>query len=132
MFRSCARRPPGRSQEGVFVAAPALRHPDWRRALDGHEHRAPHLVFDWRPDGSPDELAEVAARLSAEVSGPVEAAICPHGAGPPVCWCRPPLPGLPLAFARAHGVDPSRSILVGTSPAHRTLATTLGARYVPV
>ena len=74
----------------------------------------------------------MAARLSAEVSGPVEAALCPHGAGPPVCWCRPPLPGLPLAFARAHGVDPSRSILVGTGSAHRTLATTLGARYVPV
>jgi diketogulonate reductase-like aldo/keto reductase len=58
--------------------------------------------------------------------------ICPHGGGPPRCWCRPPLPGLPLAFARAHGVDPSRSILVGTSTAHRTLATTLGAHYVAV
>jgi hypothetical protein len=38
---------------------------------------------------------------------------------------------LPLAFSREHRVDPSRSILVGTGPAHRTLATTLGARYVP-
>jgi hypothetical protein len=27
-------------------------------------------------------------------------------------------------------VDPARSILVGASTAHRTLATTLGARYV--
>jgi histidinol phosphatase-like enzyme len=77
-------------------------------------------------------LAAVAARLSAKVSGPVESALCLHAAGPPSCWCRPPLPGLPLAFARAHGVDPSRSILVGTAPAHRTLATTPGARYVPV
>ena len=125
------RTPPSRrSQEGVFVAASALQHAGWRRSLDGHEHRAPHLVFDWRPEGSPDELAEAAARLSADVSGQVETAVCPHGAGPPVCWCRPPLPGLPLAFARAHDVDPSRSILVGTSPAHRTLATALGARYV--
>ena len=64
--------------------------------------------------------------------GPVESALCPHPAGPPTCWCRPPLPGLPLAFAREHGVDPSRSVLVGTSPAHRTLATTLGARHVEV
>jgi histidinol phosphatase-like enzyme len=63
------------------------------------------------------------------VSGRVETALCPHPAGPPSCWCRPPLPGLPLAFARAHGVDPSRSILVGAGPAHRTLAATLGARY---
>ena len=74
----------------------------------------------------------VASLLAAEVSGPVESALCPHPAGPPTCWCRPPLPGLPLAFAREHGVDPSRSVLVGTSPAHRTLATTLGARYVEV
>jgi hypothetical protein len=54
-----------------------------------------------------------------------------HPAGPPTCWCWPPLPGLPLALARAHGVDPARSILVGRSPAHRTLAATLGAGYVP-
>ncbi|MBA2641613.1 MAG: hypothetical protein H0U82_01635 [Actinobacteria bacterium] len=103
----------------------------WGRALEPRDRRAPHLVLDWRADGSPDALAAVAARLSAEVSGPVESALCPHAAGPPTCWCRPPLPGLPLAFARAHGVDP-RSTLVGTGPAHRTLATTLGARNVPV
>jgi D-glycero-D-manno-heptose 1,7-bisphosphate phosphatase len=62
----------------------------------------------------------------------VESALCPHAAGPPRCWCRPPLPGLLLAFARAHGVDPSRSTLLGASAAHRTLATTLGAVYEAV
>ena len=62
----------------------------------------------------------------------LELAPIAHGGGPPTCWCRPPLPGLPLAFARSHGIDPARSILVGTSPAHRTLATTLGARYLAV
>jgi histidinol phosphatase-like enzyme len=62
----------------------------------------------------------------------VDSALCAHGAGPPTCWCRPPLPGLPLAFARAHGVDPARSIVIGASNAHRTLATTLGAYYVVV
>ena len=29
-------------------------------------------------------------------------------------------------------VDPSRSTLIGTGPAHRTLAAALGARYVQV
>jgi aryl-alcohol dehydrogenase-like predicted oxidoreductase len=125
-------RPAGRARAGVLVAAPALRKDGWVHALEQADRAAPHLVFDWRPDGTPDALAVEAARVSAEVSGPVESALCPHPAGPPTCWCRPPLPGLPLAFARAHGVDPSRSILVGASPAHRTLATTLGARYVPV
>jgi aryl-alcohol dehydrogenase-like predicted oxidoreductase len=128
-----ARTPPaGRTRAGVFVAAAALRQTGWERALEHGDREAPHLVFDWSPDGSVDALAADAARLQAVVAGPVESALCPHPGGPPSCWCRPPLPGLPLAFARAHDVDPSRSILVGTSSAHRTLATTLGARYIAV
>ncbi len=121
-----------RTRPGVFVAAAALRQPDWERALDGADPEAPHLVFDWSADGSHGDLAELAEQLANAVRGPVESALCPHGGGPPTCWCRPPLPGLPLAFARAHDVDPARSLLVGTSPAHRTLATALGARFVPV
>ena len=117
---------------GVFVAAAALAVPGWESAVLSGEKEAPHLLFDWKPDGTVDALAEHVTALSAQVTGPVESALCPHPAGPPSCWCRPPLPGLPLAFARAHGVDPSASILVGSAPAHRTLATTLGARYVPV
>jgi hypothetical protein len=127
------RTPPSRRvRAGVFVAAAALRQPGWQHALAQADRDAPHLVFDWRPDDTVDALTADVARVSAEVSGPVESALCPHPAGPPSCWCRPPLPGLPLAFARARGVDPARSILVGAGPAHRTLATTLGARYVPV
>ena len=123
------RTPPTRRAEaGVFVAAAAVR----KGAVDQGDRSAPHLIFDWSPDGTVEDLAELVALLSAEATGPVESALCPHPAGPPTCWCRPPLPGLPLAFARKHAVDPSRSVLVGTSPAHRTLATTLGARYVQV
>jgi hypothetical protein len=107
-----------------------LRQPGWEHTLEQGDVGAPHLVFDWIPDGSPDALSDVAARVSTEVSGPVETALCPHAAGPPRCWCRPPLPGLLLAFARTHGIDPAHSLLVGTGPAHRTLATTLGARYI--
>ena len=125
-------RSAGSGRAGVFVAAAVFREPDWKGALEQGDRGAPHLVFDWKPDGAAEELADLASLLAAEVSGPVESALCPHPAGPPTCWCRPPLPGLPLAFAREHGVDPSRSVLVGTSPAHRTLATTLGARYVEV
>jgi aryl-alcohol dehydrogenase-like predicted oxidoreductase len=118
------------ARPGVFVAAVALRQPGWEHTLEQGDVGAPHLVFDWIPDGSPDALSDVAARVSTEVSGPVETALCPHAAGPPRCWCRPPLPGLLLAFARTHGIDPAHSLLVGTGPAHRTLATTLGARYI--
>jgi hypothetical protein len=123
-------REPRAGQAGVFVAASALRALGWRDTIEAVDPTAPHLVFDWLPDGSPDDLADAVVALSSVVSGAVEPAVCPHAGGPPTCWCRPPLPGLPLAFARAHGVDPARSALVGTSPTHGTLATTLGARFV--
>jgi hypothetical protein len=98
---------------GVFVAAPALDSVGWRAEVPVD---APQLVFDWRPGDA----------------GPHEHAVCTHPGGPPVCWCRPPLPGLLLDFARRHGVSPENSFVVGVSSAHRTLAKTLGARFVPV
>ena len=126
-------RVPGASgRAGAFVAAAVLEAPGWKAEIAQAERAAPHLVFDWRPGGSRDDLDERVAELASVVTGPVEGALCPHGGGAPTCWCRPPLPGLPLAFARSRGVDPSQSTLIGTSPAHRTLATTLGARFVSV
>ena len=115
---------------GVFVARAALRSDDWRRAVGGLGESGHTLLFDWSPDGRVHDLAADGARLAAELGVPVETALCPHGGGPPICWCRPPLPGLVLAFARARHVDVGRSILVGTSPAHRALAEALGTSYV--
>jgi aryl-alcohol dehydrogenase-like predicted oxidoreductase len=120
------------SRPGVFVAAGALLHEEWENALGDAPADAPNLVFDWNPDGDRAALEAAAGRVSATVSGPVEAVLCPHAGGPPRCWCRPPLPGLPLAFARAHGVDPSGSLLVGAGAAHRSLAAALGALYIQV
>jgi aryl-alcohol dehydrogenase-like predicted oxidoreductase/predicted kinase len=118
---------------GVLVGAAAATRPGIAQALAEVGARAlPHLVFDWRPDGDARGLDSEAAHVAGLVTGPVEVAVCPHPGGPPRCWCRPPLPGLPLAFARVHSIEPSRSILVGCSPAHRSLATALGARYIPV
>ena len=128
-----AREPvAGREATGVLVAAAALDRPGWEAALDGCDPDAPHLLFDWRPGGAVELLDEPAARLARRVRSGVETALCPHPAGPPICWCRPPLPGLAVAFASRHGVDLTRSTVVGSSPAHRTLATTLGARAVLV
>ncbi len=116
---------------GVFVAAGALERPGWEHTLEQVDRHVPHLVFDWSPDGTPDMLNPAIAKVERLIDGHVEGALCPHPSGPPACWCRPPLPGLPLAFARAHDLDPARSTLVGTGPAHRNLAAALGARYVP-
>jgi aryl-alcohol dehydrogenase-like predicted oxidoreductase len=111
---------------GVFVAAAAVDALHPVNVPDG----APHLLFDWRPGAASAELDQLLDVVARSASGPVESAICPHPGGPPTCWCRPPLPGLPLAFARRHGVDPARSVVVGATTTHRTLATTLGATYV--
>jgi hypothetical protein len=91
---------------------------------------APHLVFDWREGANAEELAQTVEDVAGVVAGPVVAALCPHAGGPPTCWCRPPLPGLALVFARAHDVDLARSTVIGHAAAQRTLATALGARYV--
>ena len=121
--RVAFERAPRGGAAGVFIAASAVGLPGW----DETATDVPHLVFDW---GDGTRLAEKAALVEARVSAPVETLLCPHGGGTPVCWCRPPLPGLPLVFGRRHGVEPARSTLVGASRAHGTLAATLGSRYV--
>ncbi|MBV9941399.1 MAG: aldo/keto reductase [Solirubrobacterales bacterium] len=127
------RTPPvRRTRTGVFIAASALCAPGHEQALEQPGAETPYLVFDWIPHGAADALEPMVARVRATVgTGLVEAAFCPHGGGPPRCWCRPPLPGLPLAFARSHGIDLAGSVLIGTSAAHRTLARALGVRYKP-
>jgi aryl-alcohol dehydrogenase-like predicted oxidoreductase/predicted kinase len=115
---------------GVLIAARALTDPDWEHALGSTDPDAPHLIFDWRPGGTRQNLASQLETLSRHVRGPIEVGLCDHPAGPPSCWCRPPLPGLALAFARRHGLDLARTTLVGDAPAHRTLARALGARYL--
>jgi len=131
LFERSARAPAKASDkpEAVFLAAAALSNPGWEGAIASAAPDVPHLIFDWRPDAVAGVLDEDVARVAAVVDGSVTSALCPHPGGAPVCWCRPPLPGLLLAFARASGVDPSQSVLFGVGPAHRTLATTLGAAY---
>ncbi len=59
----------------------------WRPGIDEPERRSLHAFAS--------EIADATGRV-------VEAAICAHPGGPPICWCRPPLPGLWLAFAHRH------------------------------
>jgi aryl-alcohol dehydrogenase-like predicted oxidoreductase/predicted kinase len=82
----------------------------------------PRLVFAWLPAGD--------APLAAATRGlDVETAACTHPGGRPICWCRPPLPGLLLAFSRRQRVDLARLTVVGTTTAHRRLAAAAGARF---
>jgi hypothetical protein len=123
-------RAPRTGRPGVLVAAPAVGRQGWEAALEGVHPETPCLVFDWDPGGDAGRLDHAAASLATLLPGPIVSALCPHPAGPPVCWCRPPLPGLPLAFAREQRVDPAASTVVGSAVAHRTLANALGAACV--
>jgi hypothetical protein len=129
---SFARTTAEGSKSAVFVGAGATTRRGIVRALADAHPAAPHLLFDWVPDGDASSLGSAAAHVRTAVTGAVEVSVCPHQGGPPRCWCRPPLPGLPLAFARAHDVDPANSSLIGCTTTHRALASALGAHYIPV
>ena len=59
----------------------------------------------------------------------IDVRYCPHGAGPPVCWCRKPLPGLALAFIMQYRLDPSRCIYVGAGPQDPGFARRIGFQF---
>ena len=73
--------------------------------------------------------ARASAAALAQVTGKVvDFAFYTHPAGPPVCWCCPPLPRLWLAFAHRHGVEPRATVLCSTSSADRAFGRALGLR----
>jgi aryl-alcohol dehydrogenase-like predicted oxidoreductase len=88
----------------------------------------------WRPDIARGKTTLATVREDFErtrraLGFDVAIACCPHDAGPPICWCRKPLPGLVLEFALQRGVALDRSVVVGRSAADRTMAQRLGAAY---
>ena len=68
-------REPRAGRAGVFVAASALRAAGRRDAIEAIVPTAPHFVFDWLPDGSPDDLADASELLPRALSGPNERAL---------------------------------------------------------
>jgi hypothetical protein len=74
--------------------------------------------------------ADVDARLAELLGLPIAIARCAHPAGPPVCWCRKPLPGLALWLAREHRFDLARSVHVGKGAADRGFAQRAGLAYL--
>jgi histidinol phosphatase-like enzyme len=88
------------------------------------------LGVSYQPD-VPEEIARACFQRTNELLGlEIEVEFCPHGGGPPVCWCRKPLPGLGVVLLARHAIDPARSLLIEGSAADRGFAARLGIPMV--
>jgi aryl-alcohol dehydrogenase-like predicted oxidoreductase len=88
----------------------------------------------WRPDVARGKVPSIViqeefARTREQLGVEIDIACCPHDAGPPICWCRKPLPGLVLEFAMRRGVALDQSVVVGSSAPDRTMAQRLGMSF---
>ena len=92
------------------------------------------LVLSWQPsiaDGVRSR-ADVEAAFSAAAARAglsIEFDCCPHGAGPPRCWCRKPLPGLGVAAIHRHRLDPARCLYIGDGSMDPGFARKLGFAF---
>ena len=92
------------------------------------------FVHAWRPKVARGQMTSASveqefAALLESLGGEMDWAYCPHDAGPPVCWCRKPIPGQVIEFAVRRSVALDRSVVIGTTAADRTLAERVGARF---
>ena len=104
-----------------------------------HEQGWRLFAHAWRPSGRErhandggapsDGIAALFARTRDLLGFDIEFACCTHDAGPPICWCRKPLPGLLIEFAMRHDVAFARSLVIGNAAVDRTLASRLGASF---
>ena len=92
------------------------------------------LGMSWQPeiaDGtrSVADVTAVFERLRERLGVAIDIEYCPHGAGPPRCWCRKPLPGLGVLLTHRFQLDPAQCIYVGAGSLDRGFARKLGFTY---
>jgi hypothetical protein len=120
---------------GVLAGDPVI--PAVRRETLARYLRDGWMLFAhaWRPqvgrgELGPDEIDRQLDRVREQLGLEIDLRYCPHVAGPPVCWCRMPLPGLVLEFAARNRLPVEDCLIVGRDPADRTLADRLGSPYL--
>ena len=108
---------------------------DGARILQQHEATGWRLLgLSWQPEiaagvQSAEGVRAIVARMNEVLGLSVEVEFCPHGAGPPTCWCRKPLPGLGVVFIQRHKLDAARSLYVGDGPQDPGFAKRIGFQY---
>jgi aryl-alcohol dehydrogenase-like predicted oxidoreductase len=121
LFRTLREMEPPSMDEG-FASLDVVRFTRTHRAAPNEAR----FHVGWQPNAGDAWIAEMRAKAAKDGA---QFVYCTHDAGPPRCWCRPPLPGLLLAYAAAHGVDLARSVVTGATTAHRKMADIVGARF---
>ena len=122
--RSGARTP--RSPEDVVLLDGA------REVIARHRDEGWRILgLSWQPEVAggimtADEVEAVFTRTHELLGLEIDHAWCPHGDGPPVCWCRKPLPGLAVVLVERHRLDPARCVYLGHDASDRTFARALG------
>ncbi len=92
------------------------------------------LATTWRPGFaggalSDDDLRARLERIQARLGASIETMVCSHPAGPPICWCRKPMPGHAVELIHRHALAPAECIWIGRSAADRTVAKRVGVPY---
>ena len=88
----------------------------------------------WHPEVASEtmraeDVEAVFSRTHELLGLEIEHVWCPHGDGPPVCWCRKPLPGLGVVLIERHRLDPARCVSIGRDSSDRAFARALGFTY---
>ena len=92
------------------------------------------LGLSWQPgiaesNRTRADVEAVFAKMNQQLGLAIEVEYCPHGAGPPRCWCRKPLPGLGVLLIHRHQLDPAQCIYVGDGPQDAGYAQRLGLPF---
>jgi predicted kinase len=87
--------------------------------------------LSWQPEiaarsTAREEVETGFAAMQRQLGVDLDIRYCPHAAGPPVCWCRKPLPGLGVLLIERYKLDPAKCIYIGDGPQDPGFARKLG------
>lgn len=132
-----ARRPTARHTNRaviVWLDTPAIEESLAAVLRDRQKDGWKILGLSWQPgiEAGTSSRAQVDAQFASlrdRTGLDIEIEYCPHGAGPPRCWCRKPLPGLGVLLIHRHRLDPAQCVYVGGGAADPGFARKLGFSY---